>query len=296
MNTLLTSQRALLQALFGAASDAEALKTLTTDHAMPTRARGLASYQSNAHMLAERVLVAAYPVVTAILSPDSMGQLARALWHRHPPVRGDLVRWGADLPGFIAASPQLAELPWLADVARIEWALHAAATAANVADGVTDQSGLPASADLASLALLTTHDPDQLTLTLAAGTTCLALDWTATRIVLAHLAETEAAPVTASALAVNAALPQAVAELGDVWAVAQPEQALVWRPGPSPMGRPLCRVAADGEAGLLASLQAGQSLLAALQDSPLDWAAWLPQAIGEGLVLGARPLDATSPG
>jgi len=279
MNTLLTSQRALLQALFGAASDAEALKTLTTDHAMPTRARGLASYQSNAHMLAERVLVAAYPVVTAILSPDSMGQLARALWHRHPPVRGDLARWGADLPGFIAASPQLAELPWLADVARIEWALHAAATAANVADGVADQSGLPASADLTSLALLTTHDPDQLTLTLAAGTSCLALDWTATRIVLAHLAETEA-----------------VAQLGDVWAVAQPEQALVWRPGPSPMGRPLCRVAADGEAGLLASLQAGQSLLAALQDSPLDWAAWLPQAIGEGLVLGARPLNATCPG
>lgn len=286
MNTLLTSQRALLQALFGAASDAEALKTLTTDHAIPTSARGLKSYQSNAHMLAERVLVAAYPVVTAILSPDSMGQLARALWHRHPPVRGDLARWGADLPGFIAASPQLAELPWLADVARIEWALHAAATAANA----------PASADLTSLALLTTHDPDQLTLTLAAGTTCLALDWTATRIVLAHLAETEAAPVTARAMAVNAALPQAVAELGDVWAVAQPEQALVWRPGPSPMGRPLCRVAADGEAGLLASLQAGQSLLAALQDSPLDWAAWLPQAIGEGLVLGARPLGATSPG
>jgi hypothetical protein len=282
MNTLLTSQRALLQALFGAASDAEALKTLTTDHAMPTRARGLASYQSNAHMLAERVLVAAYPVVTAILSPDSMGQLARALWHRHPPVRGDLARWGADLPGFIAASPQLAELPWLADVARIEWALHAAATAANVADGVTDQSGLPASADLASLALLTTHDPDQLTLTLAAGTTCLALDWTATRIVLAHLADD---PAT-----------QAVAQLGGVWAVAQPEQVLVWRPGPSPMGRPVCRVAADGEAGLLASLQAGQPLLAALQDSPLDWAAWLPQAIGEGLVLGARPLDATSPG
>lgn len=266
MNTLLTSQRALLQALFGAASDAEALKTFTADHAMPTRARGLASYQSNAHMLAERVLVAAYPVVTAILSPDSMGQLARALWHGHPPVRGDLARWGGDLPGFIAASPQLAELPWLADVARIEWALHTAATAANA----------PAPADLASLALLTTHDPDQLTLTLAAGTTCLALDWTATRIVLAHLAETEA-----------------VAELGDVWAVAQPEQTLVWRPGPSPMGRPLCRVAADGEAGLLASLQAGQPLLAALQDSPLDWAAWLPQAIGEGLVLGARPLNAT---
>ena len=295
MNTLLTSQRALLQALFGAASDAEAMKTLTADYAMPTRARGLASYQSNAHMLAERVLVAAYPVVTAILSPDSMGQLARALWHRHPPVRGDLARWGADLPGFIAASPQLAELPWLADVARIEWALHAAATAANVADGVAED-GSTTSADLASLALLTTHDPDQLTLTLAAGTTCLALDWTATRIVLAHLAETEAAPVTARAMAVNAALPKAVAELGDVWAVAQPEQALVWRPGPSPMGRPLCRVAADGEAGLLASLQAGQSLLAALQDSPLDWAAWLPQAIGEGLVLGARPLNATSPG
>lgn len=156
MNTLLTSQRALLQALFGAASDAEALKTLTADHAMPTSARGLKSYQSNAHMLSERVLVAAYPVVTAILSPESMGQLARALWHRHPPVRGDLARWGADLPGFIAASPQLAELPWLADVARIEWALHAAATAANVADGVAED-GSPASADLTSLALLTTH-------------------------------------------------------------------------------------------------------------------------------------------
>lgn len=266
MSTLLASQQALLQALFGPVSGVDGLEKYIADNPIPTSARGLKSYQSNAHMLAERVLVAAYPVVTAILSPDSMGQLARALWHRHPPVRGDLARWGADLPGFIAASPQLAELPWLADVARIEWALHTAATAADA----------PASADLASLALLTTHDPDQLTLTLAAGTTCLALDWTATRIVLAHLAETEA-----------------VAELGDVWAVAQPEQALVWRPGPSPMGRPLCRVAADGEAGLLASLQAGQSLLAALQDSPLDWAAWLPQAIGEGLVLGVRPLTAT---
>lgn len=292
MSTLLASQQALLQALFGPVAGVDGLEKYIADNPMPTSARGLKSYQSNAHMLSERVLVAAYPVVTAILSPESMGQLARALWHRHPPVRGDLARWGADLPGFIAASPQLAELPWLADVARIEWALHATATAANVADGVAED-GSPASADLTSLALLTTHDPDQLTLTLAAGTTCLSLDWTATRIVLAHLAETEAAPVTARALAVNAALPQAVAELGDVWAVAQPEQALVWRPGPSPMGRPLCRVAADGEAGLLASLQAGQSLLAALQDSPLDWAAWLPQAIGEGLVLGARPLNAT---
>jgi hypothetical protein len=290
MSTLLASQQALLQALFGPVFGVDGLEKYIADNPIPTSARGLKSYQSNAHMLAERVLVAAYPVVTAILSPESMGQLARALWHRHPPVRGDLARWGADLPGFIAASPQLAELPWLADVARIEWALHTAATAANVADGV------PASTDLTSLALLTTHDPDQLTLTLAAGTTCLALDWTATRIVLAHLAESEAAPVTARALAVNAALPQAVAELGDVWAVAQPEQALVWRPGPSPMGRPLCRVAADGEAGLLASLQAGQPLLAALQDSPLDWAAWLPQAIGEGLVLGARPLNATCTG
>ncbi len=75
MNTLLTSQRALLQALFGAASDAEALKTLTTDHAMPTRARGLKSYQSNAHMLSERVLLAADPLANFIDKNPSVREL-----------------------------------------------------------------------------------------------------------------------------------------------------------------------------------------------------------------------------
>ncbi|MBA4175071.1 MAG: hypothetical protein C0505_00690 [Leptothrix sp. (in: Bacteria)] len=97
----------------------------------PDPARGLAAYRANAGALAERALAAAYPTLQQLLGADSLAGLARHFWHRHPPQAGDIARGGADLADFIAAAPALADEPYLADLARLEWAVHCAATAAD---------------------------------------------------------------------------------------------------------------------------------------------------------------------
>ena len=113
-------------------------------------ARGLQAYQASAGALAERALAAAYPTVMQLLGDESFAGLARAFWHRHAPLLGDVACWGAELPAFIAAADQLAEEPYLADVARLEWAVHTAHTAA---DGPAAPQGLHllAQADPATL-------------------------------------------------------------------------------------------------------------------------------------------------
>lgn len=102
-----------------------------------TQQSGLAAYRGNAAAVAERALAAAYPTVRMLLGDESFAMLARAHWHAHPPTRGDLAWWGDALPGFIAADPQLADEPYLADVARVDWAVHRAesATEADPAPG-----------------------------------------------------------------------------------------------------------------------------------------------------------------
>jgi len=122
--------------------------------------RGLAAYRTNANALAERALQAAFPVVAELIGFESFALMARQFWHRHPPERGDLAWWGAALPDFLAHDPQLADVPYLADVARVEWALHRIASAAD------------APVQPASFELLNQQDPDTVTLQLPPTATC----------------------------------------------------------------------------------------------------------------------------
>jgi hypothetical protein len=87
---------------------------------------GLRAYRANAQAIAQRALVAAYPVLAQLLGEEAMAALARDLWLAHPPARGDLAWFGAELPGWLAGIDDFADMPWLADVARLEWAVHAA--------------------------------------------------------------------------------------------------------------------------------------------------------------------------
>ena len=91
--------------------------------------RGLQVYQANRAVLAERTLASTYPVVAQLIGQTSFEPLARHFWQQHPPQRGDMGQWGAQLPEFLEALPQLVDEPFLADVARLEWALHRAASA-----------------------------------------------------------------------------------------------------------------------------------------------------------------------
>lgn len=119
--------------------------------------RGLAAYQANAGALAERALAAAYPTLQQLLGEDSFAGLARVAWRRQPPQAGDIALWGGSLPAFIADDQALAAEPYLADVARLEWAVHQAASAADAAPPQ-------------GLELLATHEAAVLWLRLAPGT------------------------------------------------------------------------------------------------------------------------------
>lgn len=118
---------------------------------------GLHAYRANAAAGAGRALAAAYPTLQQLLGQAPFAALAAAHWQAQPPRRGDLAAWGADLPGFVAAAGQLAAEPYLGDVARLDWALHQAALAA---DDEAPASGLHQLADA---------DPAALRLRLRAG-------------------------------------------------------------------------------------------------------------------------------
>jgi len=254
MSTLAAQQQALLEALFAWPAQ-DAMKSIA-DYAMDTRARGLKAYQTNGHVLAERALQAAYPVLARMLGDESFADVARALWHAHPPQRGDIHLWGAAMPAFLRHSEQLREEPYLPDVAAAEWALHSCAHAAD------------READLSSLALLTQHDPDALYFTLAPGTAVVRSRWPVASMLAAHR---ENAPTFA----------EVAQQLRD--AVAQ--SVVVWRAGLLPH----LRLAQPGEDDFLLALVHGQSLAQALDAAPvLDFGNWLPMAVQSGLVLGAR--------
>lgn len=252
MSSLALQQQALLDALWQGTGSA----TGWADHP-----RGLSAYRANAQALAERCLRATYPVVVALIGDENAAPLARRLWHTHPPQRGDLAHWGDGLPALLATLDGLAHLPWLADVARVEWALH---QAAGTADVPTDLSGF---------ARLAQEDPTQLTLRLASGTAVLPSAWPVASLVAAHLNGTRGTPDLAT---VGAQLQRG-----------ERENALVWRPH----WRPELRACTDAEAALLQALQRGAHLPDALNaasaaDPAFDVGQWLPQAVQSGLVCG----------
>jgi hypothetical protein len=261
VSALAEQQQALLQALWAARPDEAAASLrghLVFDGAPAWQrsVRGLRAYRSNGRELAQRALAAAYPGVARLLGDAHFGPLARSLWLAHPPERGDVAQWGGGLPAHIEHLAELAEAePHLADLARVEWALHRIATAP---DGA---------ADPASFVLLAQHDPALLALRLAPATACIESRW----------------PVAS----LHAALSDAdAAALDRCWE--QPgETALVWRDGLRPRVRP----AHPGEPAFIAALQDRRSLLDSLEAAPgLDLARWLAEAAQTGLLLAAEPL------
>lgn len=260
MSTLATQQQALVDALF-TWPPGIALKNIA-NYVIDTRGRGLKTYQFNGHALAERALQAAYPVLAQLLGDESFAALARAFWHTHPPGKGDLAQWGDALADFVRASEQLACEPYLPDVARVEWAMHASA-------GCADRD-----ADPATFQWLMTGDPERLQLVLAPGCQVVCSQWPIASIVTAHL---EGVPGFDD---VGRKLIDGVAE--DV---------VVWRLGLQPR----LREAMVGEAGLLAALLAGDSLNTALLLSEgLDFNAWLPMAVQTGLLHGVQQIETSA--
>lgn len=69
----------------------------------------------------------AYPAVEALVGPEFFEQAAKSFAQISPPRAALLTLYGASFPAFLEAYPLAAGLPYLSDVARLEWAVELAA-------------------------------------------------------------------------------------------------------------------------------------------------------------------------
>lgn len=92
---------------------------------------GLAVYRHNIAANYRNALGATYPVVKALVGAAFFDGAVDAFVARHPPASGDLNVYGAAFAAFLEAYPHAAPLPYLGDVARLEWAMDEAARAAD---------------------------------------------------------------------------------------------------------------------------------------------------------------------
>jgi len=76
-------------------------------------------------------LAATYPVVARLVGGSFFAEAARRHALAAPSASGDLDDYGGDFPAFLARYPHAQGLPYLADVARLEWALHESRRAAD---------------------------------------------------------------------------------------------------------------------------------------------------------------------
>lgn len=71
-------------------------------------------------------LAGAYPVIEQLVGADFFQMMARDFVAQHPSRSGNLHRYGGALAKFIAEYQPAQKLPYLADVATLEWACHEA--------------------------------------------------------------------------------------------------------------------------------------------------------------------------
>jgi len=94
-------------------------------------ARRFALYRNNVRLARMNALGGAYPVTRNIVGAEFFTGLAREYAISHASNSGDLNEYGADLGDFLSGFAPAMALPYLAEVARLEWRVHRAYYAAD---------------------------------------------------------------------------------------------------------------------------------------------------------------------
>ena len=145
----------------------------------------IAIYRNNVFASLTDVLRDTFPAVCRLVDERFFAYAAHAFIRQHPPKRPCLAEYGAVFAEFLAGFPPCRELPYLPDVARLEWLLNAAANAA-------DTVPLPASA----LASVPPAETPRLVLRLDPALGFLASAWPIDRIWRANRPGAECAAST----------------------------------------------------------------------------------------------------
>jgi len=119
MTALATFQDAFAQALL-APDLATALDALPPDVATLARQPAFAVYRNTVTRGAVDALCANFPSVQRAVGDEWLRAAATLHVREHPPSATSLLAYGEAFPSFLAAFPPAADLPWLADVARLD--------------------------------------------------------------------------------------------------------------------------------------------------------------------------------
>jgi len=232
---------------------------------------GWSIYRANGKALAERALSAAFPTLRALLGPADFEQLAHEHWRDAPPSSGDIGEWGAEVAPWIERHVGLAQWPYLADCARLDWLCHRCERAAD------------AQRDAGSLALLENRDPASLRLELQPGLDVLASRWPVATLFELH----QFAPGAPAARTAKLERPASESGAADnaAWQVAREaiaerrrECVLVARNG----WRAAAQRIDSAQHGFTSDLLQRASLGAALERAGpgFDFTQWLARAVG----------------
>ena len=84
-------------------------------------AQRLAVYRNNTFLGLAEALRDGYPVVSNLVGEGFFKHMAKSYVACHPPSAGCLLICGDSFPAFVANYPPAQRLPYLADVAKLEW-------------------------------------------------------------------------------------------------------------------------------------------------------------------------------
>lgn len=139
--------------------------------------RRLAIYRANMVAAADKALSAAYPVIRQVVGDEFLHGLAREYQRGTPSASGDLTAYGAAFDAFLASFEHVQDMPWLPDLARLEWAAHLAYGAADAPDW-----------DAASLAAIAPDRQDAIRFAWSPGLAVVRSTWPIVRVWTIHQA------------------------------------------------------------------------------------------------------------
>lgn len=78
-------------------------------------------YRNNFYISLGEILSDTFPVVRELVGDEFFAQLGKAYIKVHPPTAGSVTHFGQQLPDYIGQIPQTQALPYLGDIAHLEW-------------------------------------------------------------------------------------------------------------------------------------------------------------------------------
>ena len=134
-----------------------------------------AVYRNNAIVNTRTHLAAVFPVSAMLLGDDCFNDVARSFIVAAPPLTPVLLEYGAGFPAYLASTGLTETLPYIVDVAALEWARYRAYHAAD-ADSV----------DISVMAAIDDAEIDRIRLTLHPSISLIRSSWPVVSIWQAH--------------------------------------------------------------------------------------------------------------